>query len=127
MWNCLAGYYDQGFLSLQRAIHKSVIEYLNPSAASELADFELLMERFPYPPYIEDTFLTFTVGTLPLLIILSMIPVALFIAKDVAEEKEKKLKVLSTFSSPKIHGSHLGGGNWYFMLLTGSYEDDGNE
>lgn len=95
----LVGYYEEGFLTLQRAIHKSSIEVLlestNSSSSSfnELDDFQLLMERFPYPPYKYDVFLSVIQLQLPFLIMLSLIFIALNIPKEVVLEKEKKLKV----------------------------------
>lgn len=93
------GYYEEGFLTLQRAIHKSSIEYLletsnlTNTTLPDLDDFKLLMERFPYPPYKYDVFLSVIQMQLPFLIMLSLIFIALNIPKEVVLEKERKLKV----------------------------------
>lgn len=89
----VVGYYEEGFLSLQRAIQRSVIEHLNPGASSDLDNFDVFMERFPYPPYKDDVFLVVIQSSLPFLIMLSLIFVALNIPKEVVLEKERKLKV----------------------------------
>lgn len=94
----IVGYYNEGFLAIQRALHQTFIEYLNPNSISDLENFTLLMERYPYPPYRDDIFLSIIQLQLPFFIILSMIFLSLNIPKDIALEKEKKLKVISTLS-----------------------------
>ena len=53
------------------------------------------MERFPYPPYIDNAFLIVIQQQLPFFLILSMIFIALNIPKEIVLEKERKLKVLT--------------------------------
>lgn len=80
-------------MALQRAIHRSVIEHLSPGASTDLDNFPVFMERFPYPPYKDDVFLTVIQGQMPFIIMLSLIFIALNIPKEIVLEKEKKLKV----------------------------------
>lgn len=90
----VSGYYEEGFLTLQRALHYSIITYLNPAAKPELDNIKLTMERYPFPPYNDDKFSTLVLPFLPLLIMLSLMMVALMIPKEIGTEKEKKLKVV---------------------------------
>jgi len=78
---------------VQFALHRAVILTLNPAAALSLSQYDMKMERFPYPPYIDDAFLGVITQQLPFFIVLSMIFIALNIPKEVVLEKERKLKV----------------------------------
>lgn len=84
-------YYDQGFLQIQHALHRSVINYLKPSA--KISQIDTAMERFPYPPYTLDPFIGAIETSLPLFIMLCFIFFSLNIPKEVTFEKEQKLKV----------------------------------
>ena len=66
---------------------------LNPSSESEVEDMSIQMRRFPYPPYVDDNFITVLQRQLPFLILLSFIITAPNIVKDVIIEKENRLKV----------------------------------
>jgi len=95
IWCFVLGYYAEGFLSLQHLLHKAVIEQLNSSTAPLLDKYTVRMERFPYPPYIDNAFLIVIQQQLPFFLILSMIFIALNIPKEIVLEKERKLKVLT--------------------------------
>ena len=91
--NNILDYYEEGFLTLQHALHQSVVEILNPNASMQTQAFSTKMERFPYPPYTNDIFLTVIQTNFPFFIMLCMIFFSLSIPKEVTLEKEKKLKV----------------------------------
>ena len=87
-------YYEDGFLTLQHALHQSVInEITNNKIATNVSNFETLMQRFPYPPYVNDLFLVAIQTNFPFFIMLCMIFYSLSIPKEVTLEKERKLKV----------------------------------
>ena len=84
-------YYEKGFLTLQHAIDEGIVQALDPSAPQE--NVSVLMQRYPYPPYVEDFFIVALQSYLPLLILLSFIVTAPSIVKDIVIEKESRLKV----------------------------------
>lgn len=51
------------------------------------------MQRMPYPPFIDDTYLVALQAWLPFVLLVSYIYPAINIVKSVVYEKEKKLKV----------------------------------
>ena len=81
----------EGFLTLQHAIDEGIVQALDPSAPQE--NVSVLMQRYPYPPYVEDFFIVALQSYLPLLILLSFIVTAPSIVKDIVIEKESRLKV----------------------------------
>lgn len=89
----LVGYYREGFLSLQRALDLSIIHLLMNHTASALDDFYLLLQRFPYPPYIDDEFLDVLEDNFPFIVLMSFIITAPNIVKDLVLEKERRLRV----------------------------------
>ena len=88
----LTDYFDTGFLTLQYQIDKALIETLNASA-DLTTDYAVNMQKMPYTPFLKDVLTTVLAQNLPLFLILSFILNALQIAKGIAYEKEKKLKV----------------------------------
>ncbi|XP_055954385.1 phospholipid-transporting ATPase ABCA3 [Patella vulgata] len=91
------GYYREGFLSIQQAVSRGIVEVLAVNDNQEdLNDTIISLKRHPYPPYNDDNFVLVIQQQFPLILMLSFIIVALSIVKDVVYEKERKLKV-STF------------------------------
>lgn len=84
-------YYDTGFLTLQYQVDKALIETLN-SSADLSNNYDVRMQKMPYPPFLNDVLTTVLSQNLPLFLILSFILNALQISKGIAYEKEKKLK-----------------------------------
>lgn len=101
MITLLAGYYNEGFLTLQDGISRVLTEMLSGKSTS---DVDIEMRRFPYPSYADDKFLVALQGWLPLIIMLSFIYPALNIVKSVVHEKERRLKVMN-FSDFSFFGS----------------------
>jgi ATP-binding cassette subfamily A (ABC1) protein 3 len=91
----IAGYYDEGFLYLQQAIDMSLARIILPANDSKriLEDYTIKLQRFPYPPYIDDKFLFTLQGILPIVLILSFLFPVVNIIKSVIIEKERRLKV----------------------------------
>jgi ATP-binding cassette subfamily A (ABC1) protein 3 len=72
----------------------------------------ITMRRFPYPPYLNDSFVLVIQQQLPLILMLSFVFVSLNIVKNVVHEKEKQLK-----ESMKMMG--LGGFmHWIAWFIT---------
>nr|XP_060642190.1 phospholipid-transporting ATPase ABCA3 isoform X1 [Anolis sagrei ordinatus]XP_060642191.1 phospholipid-transporting ATPase ABCA3 isoform X1 [Anolis sagrei ordinatus] len=87
------GYYREGFLAVQHAVDKAIIQYhANTSDADLLSRVTVVVQRFPYPPYVNDVFLLAIQNQLPLLLMLSFTYTSLNIVRAVVHEKEKKLK-----------------------------------
>ena len=84
-------YFSEGFLSVQRAIDLAIIK--NQNQSFNIQKFDISMRRFPYPKRLFDPFIVVIQGTLPLLLMLSLVYTALTIVKNIVHEKEHKLKV----------------------------------
>lgn len=87
----IAGYYREGFLTIQRALDKSIIEYFSGTNAA--ADVPFSVRRYPFPPYTYDPYVYVLQNTFPAVIMLSFLIVAPNICKDLVLEKERKLRV----------------------------------
>lgn len=87
------GYYDEGFLYVQYAVETTLAKLLfkNDSA---LDSYDIRLQRFSYPTYIDDKFIYTLQGVLPLTLILSFIFSVINITKLVLVEKEQRLKVI---------------------------------
>ncbi|XP_072041416.1 phospholipid-transporting ATPase ABCA3-like [Amphiura filiformis] len=83
----MPGYLREGFLSLQYAIDKAIMELKGGNN-----NHTTLLQRYPYPPYFYDTYILILQTSFPDLIMLSLVFVALNIAKSITHEKETKLK-----------------------------------
>uniref|UniRef100_A0A8C0H865 ATP binding cassette subfamily A member 3 n=1 Tax=Chelonoidis abingdonii TaxID=106734 RepID=A0A8C0H865_CHEAB len=87
------GYIREGFLAVQHAVDRAIMQYhANTSATHLLEGFTVVVQRFPYPPYVNDLFLLAIQNQLPLLLMLSFTYTSLNIIRAVVHEKEKKLK-----------------------------------
>ncbi|XP_065652513.1 phospholipid-transporting ATPase ABCA3 isoform X3 [Hydra vulgaris] len=83
-------YFSEGFLSVQRAIDLAIIKSQNDSF--NIQNLDISMRRFPYPKELLDPFVVVIQGTLPLLLMLSLVYTALSNVKNIVHEKEHKLK-----------------------------------
>lgn len=102
-WGGTPNYMQEGFLPLQHALDKAIMQYHNVS----VEDMKVEMRRYPYPPYTDDLFLIAIQTQLPLLLLLSMVYPVLNITRSLVYEKEKRLK-----ESMKMMGLH----NWLHWL-----------
>uniref|UniRef100_A0A8C0FMG9 ATP binding cassette subfamily A member 3 n=1 Tax=Bubo bubo TaxID=30461 RepID=A0A8C0FMG9_BUBBB len=88
------GYIREGFLAVQHAVDRAIMQYhTNTSSISLLENITVVVQRFPYPAYVNDLFLLAIQNQLPLLLMLSFTYTSLNIVRAVVHEKEKKLKV----------------------------------
>ena len=88
------GYYREGFLSIQRALDKSILEALHGTTMAD--DIPLKTQRHPYPPFIYDPYVYVLQNNFPSLILLSFLIMAPNVVKDLVLEKERKLRVRET-------------------------------
>uniref|UniRef100_A0A8C0FHU3 ATP binding cassette subfamily A member 3 n=1 Tax=Bubo bubo TaxID=30461 RepID=A0A8C0FHU3_BUBBB len=87
------GYIREGFLAVQHAVDRAIMQYhTNTSSISLLENITVVVQRFPYPAYVNDLFLLAIQNQLPLLLMLSFTYTSLNIVRAVVHEKEKKLK-----------------------------------
>lgn len=86
-------YYHEGFLFLQIALDESIVKSVSSQLESFNDEFNILLNRYPYPPYIDDNFIVALQGWLPLIFMLSFIYPTINITKNIVHEKEKRLKV----------------------------------
>ncbi|XP_071943840.1 phospholipid-transporting ATPase ABCA3-like [Antedon mediterranea] len=87
-WGGTPGYKAEGFLPIQHAIDNALIQFLGFSTEN----ITTVLQRYPYQTYFQDDFVIFIQTNMPDLIMISLVFVALNIAKNVAYEKEKRLK-----------------------------------
>ena len=87
----IAGYWAEGFLTLQRAVDQAIIGELYPGY--DPGTVQLNVQRFPYPPYNDDKFVLVLQQQFPVILMLSFVFSALHIVKDIVMEKEKRIKV----------------------------------
>ncbi|KAL3853225.1 hypothetical protein ACJMK2_016781 [Sinanodonta woodiana] len=81
-------YYDTGFLTLKYYLDKAIIE----TVTRKTLNINVTMQKMPYPPHLRDVLISVLQTNLPLFIVLSFILNALQISKNIAYEKENKLK-----------------------------------
>ncbi|KAF2983683.1 hypothetical protein EK904_002055 [Melospiza melodia maxima] len=87
------GYLREGFLAVQHAVDRAIMQYHGgASSASLLENVTVVVQRFPFPAYVNDLFLLAIQNQLPLLLMLSFTYTSLNIVRAVVHEKEKKLK-----------------------------------
>ena len=91
-------YYNEGFLSIQRALDKSYIDFVTDqeeeeSSGSSSAEYEhSFLKILPYGPYNNDVYPTILQSFIVFMIMTSYIRLAFNIAKNVVTEKETKIK-----------------------------------
>ncbi|NWT69367.1 ABCA3 protein, partial [Prunella himalayana] len=91
--SCCAGYLREGFLAVQHAVDRAIMQYhAGASSASLLDNITVVVQRFPFPAYVNDLFLLAIQNQLPLLLMLSFTYTSLNIVRAIVHEKEKKLK-----------------------------------
>ncbi|XP_035791057.1 ATP-binding cassette sub-family A member 3-like [Anopheles albimanus] len=83
------GYFREGFLSLQHFIFKAYAEQLK--VIDEPVP-DVYLQRFPYPPFREDSFPASLTTFLPISVMLAFIYPCISIVKNILFEKEKQIK-----------------------------------
>uniref|UniRef100_A0A4X2LRM6 ABC transporter domain-containing protein n=1 Tax=Vombatus ursinus TaxID=29139 RepID=A0A4X2LRM6_VOMUR len=85
------GYVSEGFLAIQHALDKAIIQYHGKD--NWLIDHVAVnVKRFPFPHFVSDNFLEFLGQVLPLIILLIYSLNVLMIIRVIVQEKEKQLK-----------------------------------
>ncbi|XP_072043597.1 phospholipid-transporting ATPase ABCA3-like [Amphiura filiformis] len=87
-WGGSPGYMREGFLSLQHAVDKALIQSQNLTTDNVTVN----MRRYPYPPYNDDLMIVVIQTQFPFLVLVSLVFTALNITRSVVHEKERKLK-----------------------------------
>ncbi|XP_058060642.1 phospholipid-transporting ATPase ABCA1-like [Anopheles bellator] len=83
------GYFREGFLSIQHFIFKAFAERIKV-IAEPVPD--VYLQRFPYPPFREDSFPSSLTTFLPISVMLAFIYPCISIVKSILFEKEKQIK-----------------------------------
>lgn len=84
-------YYKEGFLAIQNAITTAYIEIHQPDTVKKPTP-SIFVNRFPDPPYENDSMLSTFASILPLFFILSFNYTFMNTVRFIATEKEKQLK-----------------------------------
>ena len=85
-------YVDQEFLTFMRGVDKALaMEVAQPGDTPERVAVQL--QRFPYPPYVNDGFVSVLQNIMPLLIVLGFQFTVPDLTSSITVEKEKRLKV----------------------------------
>ena len=92
---CMTGYLVEGFLALQHAVDSELIDFIAANVSLNVPDVTMRLQRFPYPPYVHDSFVLVIQNQFPFIVLLSFIFFAMQIVRDLVYEKERRLKVLS--------------------------------
>lgn len=89
------GYMSQGFLPVQHSIAMNTISYILSNLGKDVTPIKtnVEMNRYPYPPYIDDKFIVALQLFFPMIICFSFIYPAVNIVKNLVIEKEKRIKV----------------------------------
>ncbi|XP_055529126.1 phospholipid-transporting ATPase ABCA1-like [Wyeomyia smithii] len=84
------GYFREGFLSIQHFIFQAYLEIVRDLQDEVVPD--VVVQRFPYPPFLEDNFPSSLTTFLPISVMLAFIYPCISIVKSVLFEKEKQIK-----------------------------------
>lgn len=82
-------YFNFGFLYLQDLIDRALMKLMLNESVDEPGVY---LQEFPYPCYVQDKFVRFIGGTMPLVKTLAWIFTVAMIIKGVVHEKERRLK-----------------------------------
>ncbi|KAM5199106.1 phospholipid-transporting ATPase ABCA3-like isoform 4-T4 [Hipposideros larvatus] len=87
------GYIREGFLFVQQALDKAIMQYHESRAAQKLFDsIDIFVQRFPHPVYSHDILVWITSDLFPLMFVLMFSPTVLSIMRFLVWEKQKGLK-----------------------------------
>uniref|UniRef100_W4VRK6 Putative lipid exporter abca1 n=1 Tax=Corethrella appendiculata TaxID=1370023 RepID=W4VRK6_9DIPT len=83
-----ANYYKEGFMAVQSAVSHAMITTKDSTVQMP----EILLQRYPYPPYYDDIFLVALENVLPLLLMVAFVFSCTNTVKYITVEKESQLK-----------------------------------
>lgn len=83
-----SSFYLSPFLSLQYFMDSAILQHYTNTNYTVAED----IQQFPYPDYIEDTFIQVIQGTMPLVFVLAYVYTAVMIVKELVAEKQCRLK-----------------------------------
>lgn len=87
------GYQREGFLAVQHHVDRAIMYYhANETGRALLRNIDVSIQRFPFPPYVNDLFILAIQNQFPLLLMLSFTYTSLSIVRALVLEKERKLK-----------------------------------
>lgn len=100
----ILGYMSQGFLPVQHSIAMSTMYLLgNFWIKPEIFTTTLEMNRYPYPPFLDDKFIVALQLFFPMIICFSFIYPAVNIVKNLVIEKEKRIKVFLKIQTVRVY------------------------
>uniref|UniRef100_A0A8D2E1V0 ABC transporter domain-containing protein n=1 Tax=Sciurus vulgaris TaxID=55149 RepID=A0A8D2E1V0_SCIVU len=92
------GYIREGFLAVQHAVDKAIMKYhAKESSAEILRHTTVFIKRFPFPAFLDDSFLTYLSQIWPPMILFIFSLTVFTILHTIVQEKETKLKVTPNF------------------------------
>ncbi|VDM12131.1 unnamed protein product [Wuchereria bancrofti] len=83
------GYWQEGFLTLQKAIDVAIQQYLSNTTNNSI----LMLQRFPYPSY-KNIIIELGVYFLSTVVVFSFLINVVYITRTIVNEKETQMKVL---------------------------------
>ena len=101
-------YYKAGFLFTQYAVDRAIVSQFGAEPAT------VLMQKFPFPSYIQDAFIFIIQQFMPNFFVIAFIYTALVIVRSIVYEKEKRLKV----SAYQYYHTTIYHTIYYTMLIT---------
>ncbi|VDN92205.1 unnamed protein product [Brugia pahangi] len=91
------GYWQEGFLTLQKAIDVAIQQYLSNTTNNSI----LMLQRFPYPSY-KNVIIELGVYFLSTVVVFSFLINVVYITRTIVTEKETQMKVLFFLIKIKI-------------------------
>lgn len=82
-----AGYFEEKFITIQHYLSKAILENILMKEVPEVQ-----LQRFPYPPYIDDPLLIALSNFISIVIMLSFVYTCINTVKVITNEKEKQVK-----------------------------------